>query len=53
MIYLLRHAHAGNKRTWPGPDDRRPLSATWLLRLSGGRVAEAAYLPPPGAPRSP
>jgi broad specificity phosphatase PhoE len=156
MIYLLRHAHAGNKRTWSGPDDRRPLSATgrreaaglvillhdrpiatilsspalrceqtvrplaerrglpvgldgrldvdaelddaatlirpdlgdvvlcshgeligqllgllkergapidrdarwpkgstWLLRLSGDRVAEAAYLPPPGAPPSP
>jgi broad specificity phosphatase PhoE len=27
MIYLLRHAHAGNKRTWSGPDDQRPLSA--------------------------
>jgi phosphohistidine phosphatase SixA len=28
MIYLLRHAHAGNKQTWSDPDDRRPLSAT-------------------------
>src|SRR6266545_4741978 len=107
MIYLLRHAHAGNKRTWSGPDGRRPLSAagrreaaglvrvldgrpittilsspalrceqtvqplaehrslpvgrhaqwpkgsTWLLRLTGDRVAEATYLPPWGGPRSP
>jgi broad specificity phosphatase PhoE len=28
MIYLLRHAHAGNKRAWSGPDSQRPLSAT-------------------------
>src|ERR671931_540422 len=26
MIYLVRHAHAGNKRNWDGPDTRRPLS---------------------------
>lgn len=27
MFVLVRHAHAGNKRRWPGPDDQRPLSA--------------------------
>jgi broad specificity phosphatase PhoE len=35
MIYLLRHAHAGNKRTWRGPDDRRPLSATGRREAAG------------------
>jgi phosphohistidine phosphatase len=25
-LYLLRHAHAGDPRTWDGPDERRPLS---------------------------
>ena len=27
MVYLVRHAHAGNKRSWQGPDQARPLSA--------------------------
>ena len=27
MLYLVRHAHAGNKRQWQGPDLARPLSA--------------------------
>jgi len=35
MIYLLRHAHAGNKRTWSGPDDRRPLSAAGRREAAG------------------
>ena len=35
MIYLLRHAHAGNKKTWPGPDDRRPLSTTGRREAAG------------------
>jgi broad specificity phosphatase PhoE len=35
MIYLLRHAHAGNKQTWSGPDDRRPLSATGRREAAG------------------
>ena len=26
MPYLVRHAHAGNKHGWPGPDGARPLS---------------------------
>ena len=27
MVYLVRHAHAGKKTHWPGPDLARPLSA--------------------------
>ena len=27
MIYLVRHAHAGPKQDWHGPDELRPLSA--------------------------
>jgi 8-oxo-dGTP diphosphatase len=27
VVYLVRHAHAGNKRQWEGPDHARPLSA--------------------------
>lgn len=26
LLHLLRHAHAGDPETWPGPDDLRPLS---------------------------
>ena len=35
MIYLLRHAHAGNKKAWRGPDDRRPLSASGRHEAAG------------------
>jgi 8-oxo-(d)GTP phosphatase len=27
VVYLVRHAHAGKKANWPGPDLARPLSA--------------------------
>ena len=27
MVYLVRHAHAGNKKQWQGHDEARPLSA--------------------------
>jgi 8-oxo-dGTP diphosphatase len=27
VVYLVRHAHAGKKAHWPGPDLARPLSA--------------------------
>ena len=27
MLYLVRHAHAGSKAKWAGPDLARPLSA--------------------------
>jgi 8-oxo-dGTP diphosphatase len=26
MVYLVRHAHAGDKHQWPGRDEDRPLS---------------------------
>jgi broad specificity phosphatase PhoE len=35
MIYLLRHAHAGSKKAWRGPDDRRPLSAAGRREAAG------------------
>jgi broad specificity phosphatase PhoE len=35
MLYLLRHAHAGNKRAWNGPDDQRPLSAAGRREAAG------------------
>ena len=52
MIYLVRHAHAGDKQTWPGPDDRRPLSSPGraeahglLTRLATARVATIVSSP--------
>ena len=27
VVYLVRHAHAGSKKQWQGPDQARPLSA--------------------------
>lgn len=35
MVYLLRHAHAGNKRAWDGPDAQRPLSAIGRREAAG------------------
>jgi 8-oxo-dGTP diphosphatase len=35
VLYLLRHADAGDKRRWPGPDALRPLSP------AGRRQADA------------
>jgi 8-oxo-dGTP diphosphatase len=35
MLYLVRHAHAGDKHAWPGPDDARPLSATGRREAAG------------------
>lgn len=26
MIYIVRHAHAGNRSDWSGPDHKRPIS---------------------------
>jgi 8-oxo-(d)GTP phosphatase len=42
-VYLVRHAKAGNRKKWEGPDDLRPLSkkgrkqAESLADLLGGR----------------
>ena len=43
MVYLVRHAHAGKKAQWQGPDLARPLSAqgreeaVGLIERLGGR----------------
>jgi broad specificity phosphatase PhoE len=35
MPYLSRHAHAGDKRAWAGPDLVRPLSGTGRCEAHG------------------
>jgi 8-oxo-dGTP diphosphatase len=35
VVYLVRHAHAGNKSRWRGPDRARPLSARGRLQALG------------------
>jgi 8-oxo-dGTP diphosphatase len=32
MIFVVRHAHAGNRSDWSGPDDKRPISAKGVLQ---------------------
>jgi 8-oxo-dGTP diphosphatase len=52
MRYLIRHAHAGNKRAWTGPDELRPLSergrlqAAAVVRLLAGRPIERILTSP-------
>ena len=35
MVYLVRHAHAGSKKAWRGPDELRPLSGSGRLEALG------------------
>ena len=35
MLLVVRHADAGNKRTWTGPDTLRPLSPSGQLQAEG------------------
>jgi phosphohistidine phosphatase SixA len=35
MLHLVRHAHAGDKHRWPGPDGLRPLSAAGQAEAAG------------------
>jgi phosphohistidine phosphatase SixA len=35
MLLVVRHADAGDKRTWKGPDALRPLSASGHLQAEG------------------
>jgi broad specificity phosphatase PhoE len=35
MLLLVRHAHAGNKQRWDGPDSLRPLSAIGHAEAAG------------------
>jgi broad specificity phosphatase PhoE len=44
MRYLVRHADAGDKREWTGPDDDRPLSSRGRLEAQG-LVAQLASYP--------
>jgi 8-oxo-dGTP diphosphatase len=44
MVYLVRHAHAGSKAGWDGPDLARPLSATGR-RQAAGLVARLRRYP--------
>ncbi len=45
MIYIVRHAHAGNRGDWSGPDAKRPLSEKGTLQAK----ALAEYLARKGA----
>lgn len=36
---LVRHAHAGDKRSWPRPDTERPLSKSGRLEAAGLTVS--------------
>ena len=52
MPYLVRHAHAGDKRAWQGPDRLRPLSAAGrqephglLTQLRDGRISRILSSP--------
>jgi phosphohistidine phosphatase SixA len=44
MVYLVRHAHAGSKAEWDGPDQTRPLSDTGR-RQAAGLVARLRLYP--------
>jgi 8-oxo-dGTP diphosphatase len=44
-VLLVRHARAGSREEWPGPDDERPLDET-----GRGQAAEATSLLPLWAP---
>ena len=35
MLHLVRHAHAGDKHRWPGPDNLRPLSPAGQAEAAG------------------
>ena len=43
MLLLVRHAHAGEKRRWPGPDNLRPLSVAGEAEAAGLLVGLEDY----------
>ncbi len=45
MIYIVRHAHAGNRSKWSGPDHNRPVSPRGIIQAK----AIAEYLADRGA----
>jgi phosphohistidine phosphatase SixA len=44
MVCLVRHAHAGDKHQWPGPDEDRPLSVPGH-REAHGLLARLRHYP--------
>jgi 8-oxo-dGTP diphosphatase len=44
MVYLVRHAHAGSKAEWDGPDQARPLTETGR-RQAAGLLARLRHYP--------
>ena len=44
LLYLIRHACAGNKRQWTGPDVERPLDAAGIAQAVA-LADELAVLP--------
>ena len=44
MLYLVRHAHAGSKGKWAGPDLARPLSAQGRMEALG-LIQQLGHLP--------
>jgi len=54
MIYIVRHAHAGNRSGWSGPDHKRPVSpkgikqtkliTRYLLRKGASQIFTSPYL---------
>jgi phosphohistidine phosphatase SixA len=58
MLLVVRHADAGDKRTWKGPDSLRPLSPTGhhqaeglIVRLEDYPVERILCSPPSAAIR--
>jgi broad specificity phosphatase PhoE len=43
VVYLIRHAHAGDKRAWQGRDELRPLSDVGARQADGLLALMAAY----------
>jgi 8-oxo-dGTP diphosphatase len=43
VVYIVRHAHAGDKRSWPGRDDVRPLSDVGVRQAYGLLARLAGY----------
>lgn len=54
MIFIVRHAHAGNRSGWSGPDHKRPISpkgikqtralTDYLLRKGATQIFTSPYL---------
>lgn len=44
-VLLVRHAHAGSRKEWLGPDEDRPLSAKGARQAEGLVAVVATYAP--------